>query len=151
MPESPRRIFLMTMQLSFEFPADTAILEKIGEIMTDAGKKAGFSNGEIYEIQLAVDEACTNTITHGLKKDPTRTFQLIITWEQYELEIQIRELGEPFELEKVLSPDTDASLENRPVGGLGIYIVRKLMDEVEFYNEDRVKVLRMKKRVKREL
>ncbi len=136
------------MQLSFEFPADTAILEKIGEIMSDAGRGAGFSESEIYEIQLAVDEACTNTITHGLKKDPARTFQLIISWKKDEIEIIIREHGEPFELKNLQEPDLNSSIENRQVGGLGIYIVQKLMDEVEFYNEDCIKILRMLKRVK---
>jgi len=137
----------MRQRLSFKFPADTGILAKIGEIAGDVGRKAGFSDIEIGDIQLAVDEACTNTIIHGLRKDPSRIFRLIIQWQKYEIEIQIHESGEPFDPSATQDPDLRAPLEKRPIGGLGVYFVRELMDEVEYLNrDDGVKILRMLKR-----
>ncbi|MCP4352493.1 MAG: ATP-binding protein [Desulfobacterales bacterium] len=137
------------MRLSFDFPASTAVLGKIGELAADAGREAGFSDVEIGDIQLAIDEACTNTIIHGLKKDPERIFRLVLQWKSDNIEILIHESGEPFDPDKVRKPDTDACLENRPIGGLGIYFVRKIMDEVEYrVDADGVKTLRMVKRKK---
>lgn len=136
-------------RLAFDFPADTGILAKVGEIAADAGRNAGFGTAEIGDIQLAVDEACTNTIIHGLKRDPTRTFQLIIRWKLSEIEILIHEAGTPFDPTKVRRPDLEAPIEERPIGGLGIYFVYKLMDEVEYRTTDEgMKTLRMVKRTR---
>lgn len=139
----------MQERLSFDFPAKTVNLAKIGELAAHAGRTAGFSDAEIGDIQLAIDEVCTNTIIHGLKKDPSRTFQLIIQWQTGEIEILIYEAGEPFDPEGIQVPDTGAPLEDRTIGGLGIYLVREVMDEVTYgTDEEGVKTLYMAKRVK---
>ena len=135
------------MELTYDFPADVKVLVKISEIIAEAGRKAGFSDIEIGDIQLAVDEACTNTITHGLKSNPDEIFQLVIRWKPNQIDICIHETGEPFDPAKICVPDLNAPLEDRPIGGLGIYFVNKLMDEVEFIiGKDGVKTLRMGKR-----
>jgi serine/threonine-protein kinase RsbW len=135
------------MRQSFDFPADTSVLAKIGELAIRAGRAAGFNEFEINDINLAVAEVCTNTITHGLKNDPTRTFQLVIQWNTGEIEIFIHEAGEPFDPAYLRDPDLEAPLEDRPVGGLGLYILRKLMDEADFrVGRDGVKTWRMLKR-----
>lgn len=135
------------MRQSFDFPADTSVLAKIGELATRAGRAAGFNEFEINDINLAVSEVCTNTITHGLKNDPTRTFQLVIQWNTGEIEIFIHEAGEPFDPPDLRDPDLEASLEDRPVGGLGLYILRNLMDEADYrVGRDGVKTWRMLKR-----
>ncbi|MBN2466618.1 MAG: ATP-binding protein [Deltaproteobacteria bacterium] len=135
------------MQQSFEFPADTAVLAKIGEATVAAGRSAGFTESEIGDIQLAVDEACTNTIMHGLKEDPSRTFQVVLRWASGEVEIFIRETGDPFDPTEVPQPDITAALEDRSVGGLGIYFIKQLMDEVKYrIDEKGMKTLYMVKR-----
>ncbi len=135
--------------LSFDFPADTGILVKIGEQAARSGEKAGFSDAEIGDIQLAVDEACTNTIIHGLKKDPDRMFQLEIRWETGTIEILIHETGEPFDPTATKDPDLKASLEDRPIGGLGYYFVKEVMDEIRYQvNDNGIKTLHMIKKAK---
>jgi serine/threonine-protein kinase RsbW len=108
------------MKQSYDFPADTSVLERIGEIAAEIGEKAGFNEAEIADIQLALDEACTNTIIHGLKCDPSHTFQLVIEWKQDEIELVIYETGTPYNPVLIEDPDITAPLEKRPVGGLGI-------------------------------
>ncbi len=135
------------MQLSFEFPADPGVLGEIGEHVADAGCKAGFDDGEIGDIQLAVDEACTNTIMHGLENDLEQSFQLIIQWEKYEIEVLIRENGKPFDPQSIENPNVLAPLENRRIGGLGIYFIHKIMDALEYrIEDDGMKTTRMVKR-----
>jgi anti-sigma regulatory factor (Ser/Thr protein kinase) len=136
-----------TMQEKFDFPANTSVLEKIGKIASNAGRSAGFNDLEVNDIQLAVSEACANTITHGLKNDSARTFQLAVAWAQGEIEILIHEAGEPFDPLAMRDPDLEASLEERKTGGLGLYFLRKLMDEADFrIGKDGVKTWRMVKR-----
>ncbi len=140
------------MQYSFDFPADPGILSQVGEVAAKAGRKAGFDVGEIGDIQLALDEACTNTIVHGLKKDPDKTFRLEINCSIGEMEILIYEYGEPFDPDKTEIPDVNAPLDDRKVGGLGVYFVRKLMDNVQYsISEDGLKTLRMIKRNKKHI
>ena len=135
------------MRHSFEFPADTSVLADVGNILIDAARKAGFDDGEISDVQLAVDEACTNTIIHGLKEEPSKTFQLEIHWETGEIEIFIHEAGAHFDLTDVATPDVDASLEDRAIGGLGIFFIKELMDRVAYQvGEDGAKTLYMVKR-----
>ncbi len=135
------------MRHSFEFPADTSVLANIGELVIDAAHNAGFTDSEINDVQLAVDEACTNTIIHGLNEEPSKTFQLEIHWETGEIEISIHEAGAYFDLTDVATPDVDASLEDRAIGGLGIFFIKELMDRVEYQiGDDGVKTLYMVKR-----
>ncbi len=135
------------MRRFIDFPADVAVLVEIGELVASAGAGAGFSNGEIGDIQLAVDEACTNTITHGLENDPSKTFRICVYWEPNLVEIEIHEKGIPFDITSVKLPDVDAPIQDRPIGGLGVYFIRKLMDEIEYrFSDDGIKILRMVKR-----
>lgn len=135
------------MRLSFDFPADTAVLAKIGELTAETSRCAGFNDREINDIQLAVDEACTNTIIHGLNQDPANRFQLIFQWRKGEIEILICESGHPFDITRIKPPNVNVSLENRAIGGLGIYFIRKLMDKLEYsVDEKGRKTFRMVKR-----
>lgn len=135
------------MRITYDFKADTSVLEKIGNIAVTTGQKAGFSDIEISDIQLALIEVCTNAITHGLKNDPSKTFQVIISWNPGEMEIFIHEAGEPFDPLALKDPDLETSLENRQSSGYGLYFLRKLMDEADFkVGKDGVKTWRILKK-----
>lgn len=134
---------------SYDFPADTHILEQLGEIVTDLSRDAGFDDAAVGDIQLAMDEACTNTIIHGLNKDSSTYFHLDIYWTIGEIEFVITERGAAFDPSAIEHPTLDGDLEDRKIGGLGFYFMQELMDVVEFTtSEDGVKTLRMIKRRK---
>ena len=135
------------MKQTYDFPADTVVLEKIGKLVTDAGGSAGFDEIEIGDIQLALDEVCTNTIIHGLKNDPAKTFQMVLQWEPGAIEIQIHESGEPFDPLDFDDPNLENIMEEQSAGGLGLYFLRKLMDEADFrIGRDGIKTWRIVKR-----
>ena len=135
------------MKQTYDFPADTAILEKIGKLVTDAGSSAGFDDIEIGDIQLALDEVCTNAIIHGLKNNPSRTFQMVLQWDPGEIEIQIHESGELFDPLDFDDPNLENIMEKKTAGGLGLYFLRELMDEADFrIGQDGVKTWRIVKR-----
>ena len=135
------------MQQSYDFPADTAVLEKIGKLAIDAGSNAGFNDIEIGDIQLAIDEVCTNTIIHGLKNDQNRMFQMVIQWNPGEIEIQIHESGEFFDPLDLDDPNLENIMEENSAGGLGLYFLREFMDEADFrIGRDGVKTWRIVKR-----
>jgi serine/threonine-protein kinase RsbW len=135
------------MKQTYDFPADTAVLEKIGKLAIDAGSNAGFNDIEIGDIQLALDEVCTNTIIHGLKNDPSRTFQMVLQCDPGVIEILIHESGEPFDPLDFDDPILENIMEEQSAGGLGLYFLRELMDEADFrIGRDGVKTWRIAKR-----
>jgi serine/threonine-protein kinase RsbW len=70
----------------------------------------------------------------------TGQFQLCVAWTQ-----TIRDRGKPFDPSKIKIPKTDSPLSERAIGGLGIFFMRKLMDQVEFSRDAKGNVTRMTK------
>ncbi len=124
------------MTKTYQFPADTAILADIGQLVAEASDRVGLDDTAASDVQVAVDEACTNTIVHGLEKDPSKSFSLTVEEQEDQLLICLRERGKPFDYDNVREPDPDAPLEERSIGGLGIFFVKQLMDEVEYHVEE---------------
>jgi len=122
----------MTQQFfNLSVPGDLTSLETIAEFVTEAAQRAGLDAQEIFGVQMATDEACTNVIEHayaGTSGDIHLTCQV----EPGELVITIRDHGRPFDPESVPLPNLNGALQDRRVGGLGLYFMRKLMDEVHF-------------------
>lgn len=111
--------------------ADIHQLASIREFVAQAGRDLGMDESALYHLTLAVDEACSNTIRHGYDG---QVGKIVITVEPVEDGIQtvIRDWGVPFQPDAVPVPDIAAPLDQRPKGGLGLFIIRRVMDEVQF-------------------
>jgi serine/threonine-protein kinase RsbW len=90
-------------------------------------------DGEIcFALQLSVDEACTNIITHGYAGlDPG---SIIVTFQSdgQKVTVTVSDFGHPFEPGDSPMPDVEAALEDRPLGGFGLYFIYQSMDEVDY-------------------
>ena len=84
-----------------------------------------------FPLETAVDEASTNVVKHAYK-GKGGFFEISCELQGHEIVITIRDRGKPFDPNSVPLPDVDADLENRKVGGLGIYMMKKMMDEVKY-------------------
>jgi serine/threonine-protein kinase RsbW len=124
-------------------------LERICDFVTDAAKQAGLNESEIYAVQLAVDEASTNIIEHGYGREcPSR---IDVTCEILEdgLKVVIYDDAEPFDPESVPEPELNVSLDEIKPRGLGMFFMRKMMDEVRYQTSpDKGNTLTMIKRRK---
>jgi serine/threonine-protein kinase RsbW len=107
-------------------------LDDMREFVRQAAEDAGMDDGDIYAVQLAVDEACSNIIEHACHGRCDEQIEITCTTSGDRLTIMIRDHGEPFDPASAPAPDLDADLENRPVGGLGIFLMRQLMDEIRY-------------------
>lgn len=94
---------------------------------------------EVDEVQVALQEACTNAIRHAHKGDPTRRLRVEMRRRENCLEILVRDTGEPFDLDAKAAPAPEALQE----GGYGIRIMRSWMDEVLLTREEGGNVLRL--------
>jgi serine/threonine-protein kinase RsbW len=107
-------------------------LAKISELVARATRAAGLGPSAAYAVQMAVDEACTNIIEHAYGGEGIGDIECTCRVDSCGLTVALRDHGRPFDPSRVPEPDINASLEERREGGLGLYLIRKLMDEVHF-------------------
>jgi serine/threonine-protein kinase RsbW len=110
----------------------TENLEVIRNFIRDLSQKAGFGKEEEDEIVLAVDEACTNAIKHAYQYDGRRKITIKTVIFNEGIEIVITDKGQGFDIEKLPKPDLEAYAHKAKKGGLGIHLMRTLMDEVKY-------------------
>ena len=109
------------------------IMDFVGEKLT----KFHTDPATVFRVQLAVDEASTNIIKYAYG-EKEGLLKLIMELNGDELVITLINWGKPFDPASIPHPDLDSALEDRKIGGLGMYFIRKLMDEVS-YSFDTVK------------
>jgi anti-sigma regulatory factor (Ser/Thr protein kinase) len=114
------------------FDANFDNLDEIREIVAEAARRVGFSDKEIYAIQLAADEASSNIIEHAYAGVTGGKLEIDLNTSDNKLKIIMRDHGKPFDPSSVPEPNVKADLSERKIGGLGMYLMRKLMDEVSY-------------------
>ncbi|MDY6846717.1 MAG: ATP-binding protein [Chloroflexota bacterium] len=114
------------------FPGNFKSLELISKFIVKQAQKAGFNPDDVYAIQTAVDEACSNIIDHAYRGEDLGTIIIKVNEKENSLHIVLRDKGKPFDPNDVPQPNINSSLENRKERGLGIFFMRNLMDQVIF-------------------
>ncbi|MBI3092360.1 MAG: ATP-binding protein [Candidatus Tectomicrobia bacterium] len=122
----------MTKEATLQLPADTAYLKMIGEFVSRMAKISGFDDLDCKRIEVAVDEACTNVIEHTQRGASHDAFSICCRAVASGIEITISDRGAPFDFDSVAVPDVSAGAEDRPIGGLGIFLMKKFMDFVKY-------------------
>ena len=120
------------METAATFPGRFESLAVISKFVKKAAVEAGLNEHEIYAVELAVDEACSNIIEHAYGEEDAGkihcTCRIITTG----LLIILRDTGAPFDPDAVPDVDTKVKLEDRRPGGAGVFLMRKVMDKVEY-------------------
>jgi len=115
----------------------TENLELARRFVADSARQHGFDQDDIDKITVAVDEACTNIIKHAYKKAPNKEIDIEVRVEEPQRSprkfmIIIEDHGAPFDTTTYHAPDLQKYFKEYRVGGLGIFLMNKLMDEVEY-------------------
>jgi serine/threonine-protein kinase RsbW len=92
----------------------------------------GFSEKEVFQVCLAVDEACSNIIRHGYKLDDNNTIKIEVYSAGERFVISILDMSLPFDQRSIPSPDMDEYFSKYKHGGLGIHLIRTIMNEIEY-------------------
>ena len=107
-------------------------LSEIRDFVYAAASDAGISADVIENIILAVDEACTNIIKHAYKSFPEGEIIIKIKYSDKKFTIVIIDHGAPFKPETIPDPDLQKYYLQHRIGGLGMYLMKSLMDEVKY-------------------
>ena len=107
----------------------------------------GLTEEVSFEVHLALDELLTNTIDYGYDDDNEHRIDLLLRLESDTLTVEIADDGRAFDPLQAAEPDLGTSIEDRARGGLGIYLVRKMMDSVAYRRQDGRNVVTLTKSV----
>jgi serine/threonine-protein kinase RsbW len=107
-------------------------LLEVREFVLTAARQFGFEEEEASKIVLAVDEACTNVIKHAYQYATDRQIEIVIRPDKDRLQITVIDDGRAFNPSIAKLPDLKQHLSHYRRGGLGIYLMRTLMDKVEY-------------------
>jgi serine/threonine-protein kinase RsbW len=133
-----------------QVPSSTENLALIREFVTGIGVRAGFSQADIDKLELAADEACANVIEHAYESDIMREVMVRAVYDEEFLQITIEDSGREFDPRFVPQTDVERLVSERRSGGLGLRLIRTLMDEVHYRRTpDHKNELRMVMRIKR--
>lgn len=119
-------------KFSLQVPSSTENLALIREFIVTVGGQAGLAEGEIPKLELAVDEACANVIEHAYGHDVTKDVTVRVSFDDALLRISVVDEGRGFDPGGISESEIGALVQQRKSGGLGMRLIRTLMDEVEY-------------------
>jgi len=144
----PRPMIAAAEPIVLDLPSEAsalAVVRAAVRAVADDGTRVRLEPREIDEVQVALQEACTNAIRHAHKSLPHLRFKVELCRMDDALVVRVRDSGEPFDLDAKVAPPPEALQE----GGYGIRIMKSWMDEVSVVREDGGNVLRLLRRYRR--
>jgi anti-sigma regulatory factor (Ser/Thr protein kinase) len=128
--------------------AELESLSVFREFISDCCAKFNVPNETVFELKLAVDEACTNVIEHGYKGMDPGSIILSFRIESDRILVQLTDFGHVFEPAEAPKPDLEAALEDRPLGGMGLYLIYQMMDNIDYKSSEDGNTLTFTKYIK---
>ena len=125
----------MSARLNIKIETRLEELSRVFDAVRDFGEREDWPTETVFLIDLALEELTLNTIDHG-HDDGLHEIEIALNSEPGAITIEISDDGRPFDpLNDAPAPDVGAAIEDRPVGGLGVHLVRTLMDEMSYRRE----------------
>ena len=109
-------------------------------------RAAGVGKMVVHELRLAAEESLSNIIRHAYVDTARHSIEVGVEIDGGEIQLVLRDDGRPFSPLAAPTPDLDAPVEQRPAGGLGIHLLRNLVDRADYRRENDTNVLRLVKR-----
>lgn len=125
-------------------------LKGVRDFIRTALKKHGVPDLQVSEIVLALDEMCSNLMIHSHRCNPNELFEInIILKEDGPIVFEIIDDGNTFDINQFATPNLDNLVSEKRKGGLGIRLVKSIMDKIEYDNRSGRNVCRLTKNIER--
>lgn len=136
-----------TQEHSLLVNASTDKISVVRDFVARHASGFGFPEEDVDEIRLAVDEACTNVIKHAYNFDASKTIQIKCSCSDDEFLIILSDEGNSFNPDTYTEPNIRERIKLRKRGGVGVYLIHKLMDHVEYRKQgDQNEIVMTKKK-----
>ena len=139
MPETGSDIFIATIS------NDLSEIERLSLIIEDFVESRDLPVKMAFEFNVALDEILTNIISYGYEDAEQHLINIRGKLADGFLTIEVEDDGREFDPLKSENPDLDSGIHERPIGGLGIHLVKKLTDQLEYHRQDAKNLLVMRK------
>ncbi|NGP89125.1 ATP-binding protein [Fodinibius halophilus] len=131
---------------SISVQASTEHLSEVRDFVAKHASEFGFAPQDVDDIRLAVDEAYTNIIKHAYKNDRQKSVDIELGYNSQKFWISLLDTGDAFDPSNYSKPDVRQKIKEKKRGGVGVYLIRKLMDDVEYQTKGSVNEIRMTKK-----
>jgi anti-sigma regulatory factor (Ser/Thr protein kinase) len=136
-----------TDRVEIELNSKLSELDRFNQVLTEFGRQQSLATKVMHDLKLAMEEILTNIISHGYMDEGEHKIRVNLSVEPGAVSIYVEDDGLPFNPLEAPEVDTTKPLEERTVGGLGIHLVRKLMDGMEYRRAKERNMLTMKKKM----
>jgi anti-sigma regulatory factor (Ser/Thr protein kinase) len=126
---------------------DLSEIERLSEFVTEFGVEHHLPPKVTFALNLSLEEIVTNVISYGYDDGCEHQILVRLSVEEGEATAQVEDDGRAFNPLEAPTPDIDKPLEERSIGGLGIHLVRSLMEKLEYDRRDERNILVMRKRI----
>jgi serine/threonine-protein kinase RsbW len=131
----------------FELKSDLSELKTLCQHLNKFGQTSGLSEACITDVNICLDELFTNIVSYGFVDDSEHIIRFTINLDNHVLTLVIEDDGIAFNPLAKGDPEIPADLIDVKIGGLGIHIVRKLMDDIRYERKQGKNKLLLKKNV----
>jgi serine/threonine-protein kinase RsbW len=132
---APKSVGPEALRLTLDLAPRLDELDRIVTALEDFAGRTGLDAETLQQVTLAIDELFTNIVSYGGIDGPAASISLDIVLDGSVLRIALSDPGQPFDLRELPPPDLEASLEDRPIGGLGVHLARTLVDTLAYRHE----------------
>lgn len=134
--------------ISIRIEADVREIERLNRLVRQFGELHDVPSRTLYAVNLALDELVTNVVLYGFNEPTGQQVLVKLATAGNELVASVHDGGKPFNPLEVQPPNLNAPLEERELGGLGVHLVRSLMDQVSYARENDQNVLTVRKKIR---
>jgi len=127
------------------WPAVMESIPEMREFVSQNASRIGFAHAKAKRLEIVIEEVTVNIIKYALTGDADARITIGMEESTSKLTIRIADRGSPFDPTDAAKPDLDAPLPERSIGGLGIFLAGKLLDEMSYLREDGWNILTMVK------
>lgn len=120
-------------------------LDRFNQTLTEFGRRHTLSDKVMHDLNLALEEILINVISYGYTDNREHEIRVRLGMEPGEVQAEVEDDGQPFNPLESPEPDTAQSLQEKTIGGLGVHLVRKLMDGLEYQRQEGKNRLLIKK------
>lgn len=128
-----------TTPQTLDLPADLAGVAAVQALVEAACEAAGLAPGKTFKLSMAVEELLTNVATHGVARAAGGPLRMTaaVGRDGAALVVELSDDGPAFDpFRDAREPALDAALDDRPIGGLGVHLVRSMVDSVAYARRD---------------
>ena len=126
---------------------EVAEISKLAIFIEELGEEFGLSPELVFNLNLVLEEAVSNVILYAYPKEEHQTISLIARKKDNQLIFVLTDSGKEFDPTQAPDADITLSAEDRPIGGLGIFLIRQIMNTVEYQRIEGKNVLTLGKKL----